>query len=94
MKAQVLVCLVVLTIFVGILTAEAIHDNKETEELSGTQVEDGSNGPRTGRQGGTEAARVRTLSELIFSKESFKGLVNNILLWVLFLITDYYFQFV
>ena len=93
MKTQVLIFLVILTVFVGLSTAEANHDVKEVQESSGTKME--GIHTRTGRQDGKkEAARVKSLSELIFSKDAVQGLTNNILLWILFIITDYLFQFV
>ena len=98
MKTEVLIFLVILTVSFGLSTAEANHDIKEVQEFSGTKMEVGSihtNRQRTGRQDGKkEAARVKSLSELIFSKDAIQGLTNNILLWILFIITDYLFQFV
>ena len=98
MKTEVLIFLVILTVSFGLSTAEANHGIKEVQEFSGTKMEGGSihtNRQRTGRQDGKkEAARVKSLSELIFSKDAIQGLTNNILLWILFIITDYLFQFV
>ena len=91
MKTQVLIFLVILTVFVGLSTAEANHDIKEVQESSRME----GIRTRTGRQDGNkEAARVKSLSELLFSKDAVQGLTNNILLWILFIITDYLFQFV
>ena len=95
MKTLMLFCLLVLTVSVRLLTARANHDNMEAGELSVHET-----GARTGRQENmsdqnkTDAAQVRTLSELIFNKNSYKDLVNNLLLWVLFILTEYAFQFV
>ena len=98
MKTQVFICLIILTVSVGLSTAEASHDIKEVQEFSGTKMEGGSNhnnGQRTGRQDEKkEAAKVLSLSELIFSKDAAQGFTNNILLWILFILTDYFFQFV
>ena len=89
MKTLMIFCLVLLTISVRLSTARANHDNMETEE----------NGVRTGRATvtateKTDAAPVLTLSDLIFNKDSYRGLVNNLLLWVLFILTEYAFQFI
>ena len=95
MKTLMLFCLLVLTVSVRLLTARANHDNMEAGELSVHET-----GARTGRQENmsdqnkTDAAQVRTLSELIFNKNSYKDLVNNLLLWILFILTEYAFQFV
>ena len=98
MKTQGFICLVILTVSVGLSTAEANHDIKEVQEFSGAKMEGVSNynnRQRTGRQDGKkEAAKVKSLSELIFSKDAVQGFTNNILLWILFIITDYLFQFV
>ena len=95
MKTLMLFCLLILTVSVRLLTARANHDNMEAGELSVHET-----GARTGRQENmsdqnkTDAAQVRTLSELIFNKNSYKDLVNNLLLWILFILTEYAFQFV
>ena len=95
MKTLMLLCLLILTVSVRLLTARANHDNMEAGELSVHET-----GARTGRQENmsdqikTDAAQVRTLSELIFNKNSYKDLVNNLLLWILFILTEYAFQFV
>ena len=92
------ICLVILTVTVGLSTAEANHDIKEVQEVSGIKMEGGinlNNRQRTGRQDGKkEAAKVMSLSELIFNKEAAQAFTNNILLWMLFILTDYLFQFV
>ena len=95
MKTLMLLCLLILTVSVKLLTARANHDNMEAGELSVHET-----GARIGRQENmsdqnkTDAAQVRTLSELIFNKNSYKDLVNNLLLWILFILTEYAFQFV
>ena len=92
MKTLMIFCLVLLTISVRLSTARANHDNMETEEVSLHE-----NGVRNGRATATEktdAAPVLTLSDLIFNKDSYRGLVNNLLLWVLFILTEYAFQFI
>ena len=95
MKTLMLLCLLMLTVSVRLLTARANHDNMEAGELSVHE-----NGARTGRQENmsdqskTDAAPALTLSDLIFNKDSYRGLVNNLLLWVLFILTEYAFQFV
>ncbi len=98
MKTQVFICLIILTVSVGLSTAEANYDINEVQEFSGTKMEGGRSnhyGQKTGRQDGKkEAAKVLSLSELIFSKDAAQGFTNNILLWILFILTDYFFQFV
>ena len=94
MKTLMIFCLVLLTISVRLSTARANHDNMETEEVSIHE-----NGVRAGRATvtateKTDAAPVLTLSDLIFNKDSYRGLVNNLLLWVLFILTEYAFQFI
>lgn len=96
MKTLMIFCLVLLTISVRLSTARANHDNMETEEVSLHK-----NGERNGRATATvtatektDAAPVLTLSDLIFNKDSYRGLVNNLLLWVLFILTEYAFQFI
>ena len=87
-----------MTVTVSLSTAEANHDIKEVQEVSGIKMEGGinlNNRQRTGRQDGKkEAAKVMSLSELIFNKEAAQAFTNNILLWMLFILTDYLFQFV
>ena len=86
------ICLVILTVTVGLSTAEANHDIKEVQEVSGIKMEGGinlNNRQRTGRQDGKkEAAKVMSLSELIFNKEAAQAFTNNIRLWMLFILTD------
>lgn len=98
MRTQVFICLVILTISVGLSTAEANHEIKEVQEFRVSKMEGGNNHnnrQRTGRQDGKkEAAKVLSLNELIFSKDAAQGFTNNLLLWILFILTDYLFQFV
>ena len=107
MKTLMLFCLLVLTVSVRLLTARANHDNMEAGELSvhetgartGRQENMSEHEAlliiqRTPTKNKTDAAQVRTLSELIFNKNSYKDLVNNLLLWILFILTEYAFQFV
>ena len=81
-----------MTVTVGLSTAEANHDIKEVQEVSGIKMEGGinlNNRQRTGRQDGKkEAAKVMSLSELIFNKEAAQAFTNNIRLWMLFILTD------
>ena len=110
MKTQAIVSLLILTASVGLNLAENDEDNKDETEAQERRTtmersnyykysqdeEDSDSRYRSGKENGTmiEAMPAQSLHELFTSKDGMKFLLNNILLWIIELLTDYWFQFI
>ena len=63
----------------------------------GRQDEDDSDSSYRSGEGSktmTEAMPAQSLREIFTTKDAMKSLLNNITLWIIFLLTDYWFQFI
>ena len=105
MKTQAIVSLLILTASVGLNLAENDEDNKDETEAQefrsnyykySQDEEDSDSRYRSGKENGTmiEAMPAQSLHELFTSKDGMKFLLNKILLWIIELLTDYWFKFI